>query len=117
MSERELAATMWQVNGRWHGVLEGNTGREVTAAGRRRCIRALRRAAGPQVALTVQVEPALAGVAEAAAILGWDKRRVITYVDRGSFPEPIARLASGRVWRREDVEAFARARRERGGGR
>jgi len=34
---------------------------------------------------------------------------VITYVDRGSFPEPVARLASGRVWRREDVEAFARA--------
>jgi hypothetical protein len=61
------------------------------------------------VSVVVEVTPALAGVAEAAAILGWDRRRVITYVDRGSFPEPVARLASGRVWRREDVEAFGRA--------
>jgi len=63
--------------------------------------------------LTVELEPALVGVAEAAAILGWDKRRVATYIERGSFPEPIASLASGRVWRREDVEAFARAFRRR----
>jgi hypothetical protein len=49
------------------------------------------------------------GVSEASAILGWDRRRVITYVDRGSFPEPVARLAAGRVWRRDEVEAFARA--------
>jgi hypothetical protein len=64
--------------------------------------------------LAVEVRPQLVGVAEAAAILGWDKRRVITYVDRGRFPEPLVRLAGGRVWRREDVEAFAvrwRARR------
>jgi predicted DNA-binding transcriptional regulator AlpA len=60
--------------------------------------------------------PALVGVAEAAQILGWDRRRLITYVDRGSFPSPVASLASGRVWRRDDVEAFARTierRRER----
>jgi hypothetical protein len=55
----------------------------------------------------------LAGVAEAAAILGWDKRRVATYVRRGSFPEPVASLAGGRVWRRADVEAFGAAFRER----
>jgi hypothetical protein len=55
----------------------------------------------------------LAGVAEAAAILGWDKRRVATYVRRGSFPAPVASLAGGRVWRRADVEAFAAAFRER----
>jgi predicted DNA-binding transcriptional regulator AlpA len=61
------------------------------------------------MSVIVEVTPELAGVAEAAAILGWDRRRVITYVDRGSFPQPVARLASGRVWRREDVEAFARA--------
>jgi len=46
-------------------------------------------------------------VAEAAEIMGWDKRRVITYIDRGSFPEPITSLASGRIWLREDVEAYA----------
>jgi hypothetical protein len=57
--------------------------------------------------------PELAGVSEAAAILGWDKRRVATYVRRGSFPEPVAALAGGRVWRREDIEAFGAAFRER----
>jgi hypothetical protein len=82
---------------------------EVMGSSRARCLASLRRAAGDGVSVIVEVTPALAGVAEAAAILGWDRRRVITYVDRGSFPEPVARLASGRVWRREDVEAFARA--------
>ena len=65
------------------------------------------------VALTL---PRLAGVAEAAEIMGWDRRRVITYIDRGSFPEPVQTLASGRVWIRADVEAFAtewRARQAR----
>lgn len=57
--------------------------------------------------LLVEVLPALAGVAEAAAIMGWDKRRVITYIDRGRFPEPFQTLASGRVWRRSDVEAYS----------
>ena len=84
-------------------------GVEVTGSSRARCLASLRRAAGEGVSVIVEVTPALAGVAEAAAILGWDRRRVITYLDRGSFPDPVARLASGRVWRREDVEAFARA--------
>jgi predicted DNA-binding transcriptional regulator AlpA len=61
------------------------------------------------VDLLVEILPALAGVAEAAAIMGWDKRRVITYIDRGRFPEPLQTLASGRVWRRSDVEAYAAA--------
>jgi hypothetical protein len=51
--------------------------------------------------------PDVVGVAEAAEIMGWDKRRVVTYIDRGSFPEPITSLASGRIWLREDVEAYA----------
>jgi len=34
-------------------------------------------------------------------------------VKRGAFPEPVAALASGRVWRREDVEAFADDRERR----
>jgi hypothetical protein len=42
---------------------------------------------------------------------------VATYVSRGAFPEPIAALASGRVWRREDVEAFRRDRVRRKGRR
>jgi len=67
--------------------------------------------------LVVEVVPELVGVSEAAAVLGWDRRRVVTYVDRGSFPKPIATLASGRVWRRSDVEDFARAFHGRHAGR
>ncbi len=64
--------------------------------------------------LTIEVVPDVVGVAEAAEIMGWDKRRVVTYIDRGSFPEPLTSLASGRIWLREDVQAYAdewRARR------
>jgi|GEM_PF-883237 hypothetical protein len=61
---------------------------------------------GP-VTILVEVTPVLAGVAEAAEIMRWDKRRVVTYIDRGAFPQPIQALASGRVWRRADVERFA----------
>jgi hypothetical protein len=90
--------------------------RHVGADSRDECVRRLRAEAGLRDALIVEVLPTLAGVAEAAAIMGWDKRRVITYVNRGAFPQPFASLASGRVWRREDVESYAaawRARRRR----
>jgi hypothetical protein len=110
VSGNRLRATLVEGDDRWIGRLRGT---EFTARTRQACLTKLRRAAGEDVALTVEVMPALVGVAEAGAILGWDKRRVITYVDRGSFPEPVARLASGRVWRREDVEVFARARRHK----
>ncbi len=68
------------------------------------------------VTVVVETGADLVGVAEAAAILGWDKRRVSTYIARGTFPAPVQILASGRIWLREDVERFAadwRARRER----
>jgi predicted DNA-binding transcriptional regulator AlpA len=70
----------------------------------------LRRRAGRGV-LTVEEVPRLVGVAEAASLLGWDRRRIFTYLSRGSFPEPVAALASGRVWLRSDIEAFAETRR------
>ena len=63
--------------------------------------------------LVVEVFPHLVGVAEAAEILEWDKRRVATYVKRGSFPEPVESLAGGRVWALDDVIAFSRAFRAR----
>lgn len=63
--------------------------------------------------LVVEVFPHLVGVAEAAEILEWDKRRVATYVKRGSFPEPVESLAGGRVWALDDVVAFSRAFRTR----
>lgn len=51
----------------------------------------------------------LMGVQEVARLLGVTRQRVDelsrTHAD---FPEPEAVLASGRVWRREDVEAWAR---------
>jgi predicted DNA-binding transcriptional regulator AlpA len=85
---------------------------------RRSLARTLRTGSGRQqpVTLVVEVIPELAGVAEAAEVMGWDKRRVITYIDRGRFPAPIQALASGRVWVRSDVEDYAaswKARRRR----
>jgi hypothetical protein len=104
---------MWQQDDRWIGALDGRD-RPIRALRREECIRRLRAAAGlGEEALIVEVVPGLAGVAEAAATLGWDKRRVITYANRGSFPKPFATLASGRVWRREDVESYASAWRAR----
>jgi hypothetical protein len=102
---------MTQLDRGWLGRIERPRA-EVRARSRDACIAKLRHAAGDDTVLVVELTPALVGVTEAAAVLGWDRRRVITYVDRGSFPEPIAHLASGRVWRREDVEAFARSRGE-----
>lgn len=52
----------------------------------------------------------LVGVAEIAERLGWDKRKVATYISRGSFIEPLQRLAMGPVWRWRDVEEYARER-------
>ncbi len=110
--DRDVRARATQLEGRWSGRLLPD-GRALSAPTRERIVARLRDEAGDGAALTVELEPALVGVAEAAAILGWDKRRVATYIRRGSFPDPVASLASGRVWRRDDVEAFARAFRRR----
>ena len=99
---------MWESGGRWYAhawtprVHRGHRHHRAT------CLEELRKITGDDVELTVEVIPSLAGVAECAEIMGWDKRRVITYLNRGSFPEPMTALASGRIWRREDVEEFAR---------
>jgi predicted DNA-binding transcriptional regulator AlpA len=103
---------MWEDGGRWHGRVESPFPAAVSSSSRRACLAALRRRAGRKPLTVVEVPP-LAGVAEAAALLGWDKRRIFTYLSRGSFPEPIAALASGRVWRRSDIEAYAAARRRK----
>jgi hypothetical protein len=107
MSE-PVRARMWESGGRWYAqVRDAPVFLEVTATARHACLDELREAVGDDAVLTVDVVPALVGVAEAAEIMAWDKRRVITYIDRGHFPEPIAWLASGRVWLREDVETYA----------
>ncbi|MDQ4107813.1 MAG: hypothetical protein M3138_03270 [Actinomycetota bacterium] len=101
-------ARMWEAGGRWLAhVLYVPAYIEVTGTSRTSCLAELRKLTGDDVDLTVEVIPAVVGVAEAADIMGWDKRRVITYIDRGSFPEPITSLASGRIWLREDIEEYA----------
>jgi hypothetical protein len=111
----EVRARMWRSGGRYYArVLGVSAFIEVTGISERQCLDELRTATGDDVDLVVQVVPDVVGVAEAAEIMEWDKRRVITYIDRGSFPEPITSLASGRIWLREDVQAYAeewRARR------
>jgi hypothetical protein len=111
--EEPARARMWETGGRWFAhILDVPAYIEVTATSRTGCLEELRRVTGGDVDLIVEVIPAVVGVAEAAEIMGWDKRRVITYIDRGSFPEPITSLASGRIWLREDVEEYARVWRE-----
>jgi hypothetical protein len=99
---------MWQSGGRWYArILDTSAYIEVTGVSRPQCLDELRKVTGDDVVLAVEVIPQVVGVAEAAEIMGWDKRRVITYIDRGSFPEPLTSLASGRIWLREDVEGYA----------
>lgn len=105
---------MWLSGGRWYAhVMDVPMFVEVTATSKGSCLVELRKLVGEDSPLTVEVVPDIVGVAEAAEIMGWDKRRVITYIDRGHFPEPITWLASGRIWLREDVENYAREWRER----
>jgi len=99
--------------GRWVAEAHGEQAARGAGASQERALASLRRSLGRSLAvdgpltLIVEVIPRLAGVAEAAEVMGWDKRRVVTYIDRGSFPEPLQSLASGRIWRRSDVEAYA----------
>jgi len=106
---------MWETGGRFVArVLDVPAYIEVTGVSRHECLAQLRKVTGDDVSLTIEVVPDVVGVAEAAEIMDWDKRRVVTYIDRGSFPEPILTLASGRIWLREDVQTYAeewRARR------
>src|SRR5437763_8210221 len=103
---------MWEDGGRWYGRLDGPGAVAVSHSSREECLVELRGLAGT-APLTVHEVPSLVGVAEAAALLGWDKRRIFTYLGRGSFPPPIAALASGRVWLRSDIEAYSRSWRKR----
>jgi predicted DNA-binding transcriptional regulator AlpA len=52
------------------------------------------------------VPPNVVGLAELAQLLGVDKNTVLRYAKRRDFPEP-ARLASGPVWSRREVDAWA----------
>jgi predicted DNA-binding transcriptional regulator AlpA len=50
----------------------------------------------------------LVGTVEIASMLGVSRQRVDKLSRTDSFPEPVAVLAVGRIWRRQDVETWAR---------
>jgi hypothetical protein len=54
------------------------------------------------------VECDLVGVAEIAAMLGITRTRVTQLSKANAFPDPVARLAAGPVWRLDDVQHWAR---------
>ncbi len=109
-----MRATMHRDDAGWIGRVGDDEIRTKTRDG---CVSGLRGLLADDAVLIVEETPDLVGVTEAARILGWDRRRVVTYVRRGAFPEPLASLAGGRIWRRDDVEAFARDRTRRKGRR
>lgn len=51
----------------------------------------------------------LVGSAEIAQLLGVGRQRVQQLISRPDFPAPEVVLAMGKVWRREDVIAWAKA--------
>lgn len=53
------------------------------------------------------------GAAEIADLLGVSRQRVQQLVTRADFPAPIGVLTMGKVWRRDQVEAWNVERRRR----
>jgi predicted DNA-binding transcriptional regulator AlpA len=56
----------------------------------------------------------LAGLAEVAEVLQVTRRHAIRLTSELDFPEPIARLRATPVWRRGDVERWAKSRKPNG---
>jgi predicted DNA-binding transcriptional regulator AlpA len=50
----------------------------------------------------------LIGFSELVRLLGQPKGTVARHTKRVDFPAPVETLASGRVWRRRDVERWAK---------
>jgi prophage regulatory protein len=50
----------------------------------------------------------LVGVTEIGDLLGVSRQRADQLTRIEAFPEPVAVLSAGRIWRRADVEAWAR---------
>jgi len=51
----------------------------------------------------------LVGIPEIAELLDVSRQYAHRLADREDFPEPEVELASGRVWKREAIERWARA--------
>jgi predicted DNA-binding transcriptional regulator AlpA len=52
----------------------------------------------------------LAGISEIAALLGVSRQRANQLAKREDFPRPLDRIASGPVWKRSDIERWAKSR-------
>jgi prophage regulatory protein len=50
----------------------------------------------------------LVGITEIATMLGVSTQRVSQLSRGAAFPEPVAKLAAGWIWKLEDVQAWAR---------
>jgi prophage regulatory protein len=50
----------------------------------------------------------LVGLKEIAEMLGVSKQRAGQLADHIDFPQPLGEISAGRVWKRADVEAWAR---------
>jgi predicted DNA-binding transcriptional regulator AlpA len=51
----------------------------------------------------------LVGITEIAELLRVSRQRVYQLLESDdSFPQPVAVISAGRIWRRADVEAWAR---------
>jgi hypothetical protein len=49
----------------------------------------------------------LVGLADIARLLGVTVRTAQKYIERPDFPEPLGRIAAGRVWLKADVATWA----------
>jgi hypothetical protein len=104
------------------GPVEADSALAAAAAAEKALAAACRRAGAEAAVREVRVLPreqfeaetaapraALAGVAEAAEILGVARQRIPQLLEkRADFPRPVTVLKSGPVWEREQVEAFGR---------
>lgn len=50
----------------------------------------------------------LVGVTEIADLLGVSRQRADQLANSEGFAQPVGEIAAGRIWKREDVEAWAR---------
>ncbi|MDP9334401.1 MAG: hypothetical protein M3Q30_14020 [Actinomycetota bacterium] len=50
----------------------------------------------------------LVGLKEIGEMLGVSKQRAGQLVEQVGFPQPLGEISAGRVWKRADVEAWAR---------
>lgn len=72
---------------------------------------ALRISAGAHPAPVSDPMPELVGTYEIRHLLGVSRQRAFMVSCRDGFPKPVAELASGRIWRRDDVVAWVQLHR------